>query len=492
MKVHIEINNQECRVLDMLNIGQLSVMQSVCSYQMKNSEFRAAALKKRTHGKADWDGINRLFNIQTQVFPIGLLYLVVETFNNAGIETEIINKRKINDKHIGYDIQNFESREYQNGVVMQSILNGNGIIKAATGSGKTTMAARTIDAIGKQALFTVHTRDLLYQTIKSFQHMFPGEKIGQIGDGIIDYQDINVGTMQTLSILGGVKFEKYSLDEDYHDDEQEITFDAKRKSEFNDFRKSTDVIMFDEVQRICSRTAYGVRFLFDRANYAFGYSASPWRDDGTDLMINAAFGRQFVDISATSLIEQGFLVRPIISIRRLKNNVWSGSNYEQIYKSAIVENTFRNMQVCQDAVDQWEQGRNTLILVTQIKHGETLEYLLRAGGYPATFISGKSRMSKRRQVIDDMRSGKQSLVIASTIADVGLDVPRLQSIVEAGAGKSSVTALQRLGRIMRPFEGKDLCYFITYHDSAPYIVNHIENKIRIWKTEPGFIINKEE
>jgi superfamily II DNA or RNA helicase len=116
--------------------------------------------------------------------------------------------------------------------------------------------------------------------------------------------------------------------------------------------------------------------------------------------------------------------------------------------------------------------------------------MLGQSGIPAVFISGKSGMKKRKQTIDNMRSGKAQLVIASTIADVGLDVPRLQSIVEAGAGKSSVTALQRLGRIMRPFDGKDKCYFITYQDNAPYLSSQIDKKIEIWSTEKEFVIDK--
>ena len=66
--------------------------------------------------------------------------------------------------------------------------------------------------------------------------------------------------------------------------------------------------------------------------------------------------------------------------------------------------------------------------------------------------------------------------------------PRLQCIVEAGAGKSSVTALQRLGRIMRPFEGKHNCTFITYRDTAPFICQHIDKKLSIWRTEEEFMI----
>jgi hypothetical protein len=48
-----------------------------------------------------------------------------------------------------------------------------------------------------------------------------------------------------------------------------------------------------------------------------------------------------------------------------------------------------------------------------------------------------------------------------------------------------------LGRIMRPFEGKDKCYFITYHDNAPYLSSQIDRKIEIWSTEREFVINKQ-
>lgn len=149
------------------------------------------------------------------------------------------------------------------------------------------------------------------------------------------------------------------------------------------------------------------------------------------------------------------------------------------------------MQICQDAAAQWARGYNTLILVTQIKHGQILEEILNKYSCPAIFISGKSSMKKRKQAIQDMRDGKRSIMIASTIADVGLDIPRLQCIVEAGAGKSSVTALQRLGRIMRPFDGKDDCVFITYRDHAPFICQHIDRKLEIWRTEEEFIIHED-
>lgn len=492
MIIQIEINNIRGKIVNPLNINQLSVLQNLCSFKVEGSEYKANAFRYRQKGGFEWDGYRKLFNTRYQTFPIGLLDIVRNAFVNAGISVEIIDKRKKNDKTIDYYIDNYGQRDYQTNAVLLSVSHGNGIIKAATGAGKTTIAARTIHALRKRSIFIVHTRDLLYQTIESFKRMFPNETIGQIGDGIIDYQNITVATMQTLAILNDIEIEKDKYDEDAEQIKETKTQykEIYNPDVWHKYKNTVDCVMFDEVQRICSQTAYKVRFLFERANYAFGYSASPWRDDGSDLMIEAAFGKRIVDITASELIQQGYLVKPYITIKNVPS-VWKGETYEQVYKTAIVENMFRNIQVIGDAIEQYKLGRNTLVLVTQIKHGQMLERMFGLSGVPAVFISGKSGMKKRRQVIQDMRDGKAQLVIASTIADVGLDVPRLQSIIEAGAGKSSVTALQRLGRIMRPFEGKDGCYFITYKDNAPYLSSQIDRKIDIWSTEKEFVIDKQ-
>ena len=168
--------------------------------------------------------------------------------------------------------------------------------------------------------------------------------------------------------------------------------------------------MMDEVQIVSSQTAQNVRFLFESADYAFGYSASPWRDDGSDLAIEGAFGCRIVDITASELIRRGYLVRPTIEIHNTTYRFAGGKNYAEIYKSYIVENLQRNMQVANDAVKEYNAGMNTLILVTQIKHGELLAQIIQSMGIDVSFISGKSGMKKRSQAIQDMRDGKISLL----------------------------------------------------------------------------------
>jgi superfamily II DNA or RNA helicase len=483
----IETNNIYGKIVDRLNPHQLQFISDACSFAVQGAEFMKFSKSSRYK---HFDGYKRLFNKQTRRFPIGLLARVTTICSNWE-KVDIVDKR-IHLKDV-YQYQYDDSilRDYQREALIASLVNGNGILKVATGGGKTVIAGCTIGALQKKSIFIVHTRDLLYQAKESFQRLFPAETIGQIGDGIIDYQNITVATMQTLAILGDVEVGK-SSDEDESKNEAKIQADKIKKQTFAEYAKTVQCVMMDEVQIVCSQTAQGVRFLFPASDYAFGYSASPWRDDGSDLAIEAAFGQRIIDINATKLINLGYLVRPTILVHKTTYPVYNQGNYAELYKRYIVENDERNSQVADDALWAYRQGMNTLILVTQIKHGEYLERLIELEGVHCDFISGKSGMKKRKQAIQDMRDGKISLLIASTIADVGLDIPRLQCIVEAGAGKSSVTALQRLGRIMRPFKGKDSCLFISYRDRCKYIDSHIDKKLEIWRTEDGFIINEED
>jgi superfamily II DNA or RNA helicase len=484
----IEINNLYGKIVDHLTIDQLAIIQQECQFKMEGSEYKQMSYKNRG---IQWDGYKKLFNIQTRRFNVGLLPRIVKLLNKYGVQVDIVDKRiHLPDKYeYKYNVDML--RDYQRQAVITSVMYGSGILKVATGGGKTVIAGCTIGALQKKSLFIVHTRDLLYQAKESFSKIFPEETIGQIGDGVIDYQNITVATMQTLAILGGVEVGKNKYDEDATNDEIKIEADKLKKQAFNEYRRTVQCIMMDEVQIVCSQTAQGVRFLFESADYAFGYSASPWRDDGSDLEIEGAFGERIIDISASELIRRGYLVRPNIEVHNTTYQCTDISgDYTQIYKRYIVENDIRNEQVADDAVNMWRNDMNTLILVTQINHGNAIADIIKYKyGVDVAFISGKSGMKKRKQAIEDMRNGKISLLIASTIADVGLDIPRLQCIVEAGAGKSSVTALQRLGRIMRLFEDKNKCLFVTYRDSAPFICQHIDKKLIIWRTEEEFIIN---
>jgi len=109
-------------------------------------------------------------------------------------------------------------------------------------------------------------------------------------------------------------------------------------------------------------------------------------------------------------------------------------------------------------------------------------------GLRVPFISGKDPAFVRKKTIDDMRQGRSGVMIASTIADEGLDIKPLQGLILAGGGKSSVKALQRVGRTLRPFKGKYSAEIIDFNDNAKWLIKHSLARVRLYETEPDWVV----
>ena len=67
-------------------------------------------------------------------------------------------------------------------------------------------------------------------------------------------------------------------------------------------------------------------------------------------------------------------------------------------------------------------------------------------------------------------------------------MPVLDALILAGSGKSSGRALQRLGRIIRPYKDKKDAIAIDFIDNAKYLRQHSQKRLETYKTESGFKI----
>lgn len=116
----------------------------------------------------------------------------------------------------------------------------------------------------------------------------------------------------------------------------------------------------------------------------------------------------------------------------------------------LIENPARNALVVQTALQEIERGQSVLILVAEIEQGERL-----AAKIPESIVAhSKMGAKKRREAIAAFRGGELKCLIATSLADEGLDVPRASVLILATAGRSGSKIEQRTGRVMRPHEGK--------------------------------------
>jgi len=81
---------------------------------------------------------------------------------------------------------------------------------------------------------------------------------------------------------------------------------------------------------------------------------------------------------------------------------------------------------------------------------------------------------------------KIDCVLASKIFDIGVDIPSLSGLVIACGGKSTVKALQRVGRVIRKYPGKKFSVIIDFVDQAHFLQEHSKIRYKIYSSEDGF------
>jgi len=81
------------------------------------------------------------------------------------------------------------------------------------------------------------------------------------------------------------------------------------------------------------------------------------------------------------------------------------------------------------------------------------------------------------------------------VADEGLDLPPILSLLITGGGMSKTRTLQRVGRVVRPWKDKKYAIVVDLWDLGPYFEDHGEERLNLYRTEPlwrVFITNTEE
>jgi len=95
-------------------------------------------------------------------------------------------------------------------------------------------------------------------------------------------------------------------------------------------------------------------------------------------------------------------------------------------------------------------GRTVLVLVPRKQAVWSLVKRLESRGIIAIGITSQDGKELRSNKLRDARAGRVEAVVATQLADEGLDLPRLDCAINTSAGRSKGRARQRVGRTLRP------------------------------------------
>jgi len=486
--VKIVLNNLTSKIVGYLSDEIHSQLDKTLSYKVLNARFSPKFKKKQ------WDGIIRLYRRNYgQSFYSGLLSYVSEILDENKIPFQKVDERIKPIQNLPHLVfsppENYEEREYQQFTIKKAIEKTRGILKMATGSGKTVVASEIISKIKTSPfMFYVLTEDLLRQAYEVLSSTL-NEPIGMIGGGEFDIKNINVCTIQTAirALHGGekIKISDYRFDDEDTWSDKDLLSIEKKKA-LHKLISELNGLMIDETHHVANRTAKEVMLASPNAFWRYGLSATPWREDGAEIIIQAMFGKKIVDVSASYLIKNNYLVKPYILFDPIDDDC-SLHSYPSIYKQCVSENDAFNTRVANIANYLISKGLSVLILVHQYKQGDYIKNLLPSD---IEFLTGKMNRNARKKSLRDIKEGKTKCIIGTTLFDEGVDCPCLDAVLMAGGGASSTRVYQRIGRTLRTKGIKDKALVIYFEHNAKHLEKHAKKARKIMKEEPEFEIIK--
>jgi superfamily II DNA or RNA helicase len=316
-----------------------------------------------------------------------------------------------------------------------------GIIKLATGLGKTVLAteiAKRWKAEGRgKFLFLVDQIDLAYQARGAFKKSFPNMKIGlemnshhSEGD-----EDIIISCVPSIGRKGSKRIGKFSPD-----DFTAICADEAHKS------------LSDSWLRVLHYL--GVHpDNFTEGKLLIGLTATPQRKGGGLGFLYHDF---YANYDVIYGMREGWLVTPEwIKIRtnvdisevKKKGEDYSASELEELAEILATEQ--RNKLILKAFKDEGEE--KTIVYCTTVAHAYQVKEMFDNEGIRAEVIEANTDKENRKDWMKKFRDGEDIKVLTNFgTLSTGIDFPDLRCIVLARPIGSDVLYQQILGRVLRP------------------------------------------
>lgn len=302
-------------------------------------------------------------------------------------------------------------RPYQ-AVALEALLSTwRGILLAPCGAGKTVIGVALLARLQRDALILVHTLDLKAQWERELELVFGPD------------HPHRVETFQSLAKKPGpIDAGVLLVDEGHH---------------------TPAATFLDVVQRV-------------RCFRAYGLTATPDRDDGMTPIMHWWLGPIVHEITH----EDCGALRPKI-YPLLTDWDWMPAEGEALDHTQMISDMLtsedRNWWITHTIGRRDSRfGGTHLIITTRKAHVIELARLIHlALEEKVAALTSKLTGKRRQEILDRVRSGELRFLVATQLADEGLDVPIIDTVWLVSPTKSKGRTIQRVGRALRKLPGKN-------------------------------------
>lgn len=303
-------------------------------------------------------------------------------------------------------------RDYQTPAVAVFDGGASGVLEAPCGSGKTTCAIEIIARANTPSLVLVHTKDLQAQWVERVKRDLPGAKTSTSPDQLA-LVDVAVLMIQTLANMTPGELRKLGA--------------------------GFGLVVLDEAHHAPAATFTRVIGSLPCAQRV-GLTATPERADGLHPLLFAHFGAVRHRIATTTLQAAGATLAPVVRVKQTR----STTPDDDAARDTLLRRQVRELAAA---------GRQVLVLVRRVEHARDLARAL-GKWFPSAVLVGDVAPTDRAAVLAAVRAGRVRVLVATSLADEGLDLPSVDAIVLGSPSGSLARVQQRIGRALRPRPGK--------------------------------------
>jgi len=387
-------------------------------------------------------GLNRKMYVmlyRNGEFPTGLLPKVLKLLEYCKLQFVIEDTRVKPEKgKLKFILRESfpPMRYYQRTGSRLAVTHGRGILVKPTGTGKSLTMARMIWEMGVKCLVITPSKAISDSMLHTLVKHFGKGRVSKLNSKSEKINDINVCNIQSL-----IKIKPEILE-------------------------GIDAVFIDEFHHAAAETYQEVNLNhLKNVYYRIGLTATNFRNDGSDMSLEAVLSEVLYEYTIEQALKDGFLVKPEFRVE--KTHTGDNGSYQKDYKFGIVNNKSRNAKIA-EVVNRHPKD-SIIILVQQIPHGETLKAMIPG----SEFIHGEEKDSERNRLLEDFRLGKITRLIGTSVIGEGVDLPIANMLIMAGGGKAKSQIMQNIGRVLRPFKNKDkaIVYDFT-DDGSKYLSEH--------------------
>lgn len=349
--------------------------------------------------------------------------------SSMGIDIE--DRRTLTGKTVPLPWKNkpYDLRKYQEEAVDLMEVNYRGIINFATGLGKTLVATHFIKRNRTNTLVVAPSESVAKQFYEVLVDAFGETKVGFYGGNKKKIKDITVGIFASVN---------------------------NNIDKFRDL--NLGLVIMDEAHHIPANTFFNICWGLGDVGKIFGLTATDYRNDGKDVMIQGGCGHVIIRRDIKWGISNGWLAKPKFIVREVDTTHrrnWKNDKVKS-YKEHVLNCKEMKEAILEDAMADIAAGRSTLILVNEVAHGEELSRQL---GVP--FATGRDKRSQG--YVDDLNNGViHALVGTDGKVGEGTDTRRVDSLILANFTAAKGAVVQAIGRGLRKYGSKTTCIVRDY------------------------------